>query len=73
MFELRGVAAFSITERRVGLNKSLVAQILKSEQILGLPYPVDPAAAERQRAEVLVNHRQKLFGFGQPVTSQALN
>ena len=56
------VAALDVAERRVRLHDVLLTEVLERHQVLGLAEPVQPAAAERQRAEVLVDDVEQLFG-----------
>lgn len=66
MLELRGVAALGVAQRGVGVHDAQVAQVLQRHQVLGLAQAVQPAAAERQRAEVLVDHVEQVLRSGQP-------
>ena len=66
VLELGGVAALGVAERGVGVHEPLLTEVPQSQQVLGLPHPVHPPAAERQGAEVLVNHSQQLLRLVQP-------
>lgn len=55
VLELSGVAALGVAEGRVGVHDAQVAQVFEGHQVLALAQAVQPAAAERQRAEVLVD------------------
>ena len=61
MLRLGGVAALDVAERRVRLYDPDVAQVAQREQILVLPEPIDPPAAEGERVEVLVDHAEQLL------------
>lgn len=65
VLELSGVAALGVAEGRVGVDDTQVAQVLQGHQVLALAETVQPAAAERQRAEVLVDHIQQVLRSGQ--------
>jgi len=65
VLELRRVAALGVAQRRVGVDDAQVAQVLQRHQVLGLAQAVQPAAAEGQRAEVVVDHVQQVLGPGQ--------
>lgn len=66
VLELSGVAALGVAERRVGVHDAEVAQVLQRHQVLALAQAVQPAAAERQRAEVLVDDVEQVLRSGQP-------
>lgn len=66
VLELSGVAALGVAEGRVGVHDAKVAQVLQRHQVLALAQTVQPAAAERQRAEVLVDDVQQVLRSGQP-------
>ncbi len=66
VLELSGVAALSVAERRVGVHNAQVTQVLQGHQVLALAQAVQPAPAERQRAEVLVDDIQQVLCSGQP-------
>ena len=66
VLELSGVAALGVAERGVGVHDAQVAQILQGHQVLALSVAVQPAPAERQRAEVLVDDVQKVLCSGEP-------
>lgn len=66
VLELGGVAALGVAERRVRVHDAQVAQVLQRHQVLALAEAVQPAAAERQRAEVLVHHVQQVLRSGEP-------
>ena len=61
MLILGGVAALDVTEGRVRVYDAKVAQILQRHQVLALAQAVQPAAAERQGAKVLIDHVQQMF------------
>lgn len=61
MLVLSGVAALDVAERRVRVYDAKVAQILQRHQVLALALAVQPAAAERQGAKVLIDHIQQMF------------
>ena len=54
MFELSGIAPFDVTQWGVGVHDADITQVLQSHEILGLPKPIQPSAAECQRTEVLI-------------------
>lgn len=66
VLELSGVAALGVAEGRVGVHDAQVAQVLQRHQVLALAQTVQPAAAERQSAEVLVDDVQQVLRSGQP-------
>lgn len=66
VLELSGVAALGVAERRVGVHDAQVAQVLQGHQVLAFAQAVQPAAAERQRAEVLVDNVQQVLRSGKP-------
>lgn len=66
VLKLSGVAALGVAERRVGVHNAQVAQVLQGHQVLALAQAVQPAPAERQRAEVLVDDVQQVFRSGKP-------
>lgn len=72
MLELSGVAALGVAEGRVRVHDAQVAQVLQGHQVLALAQAVQPAAAERQRAEVLVDDVQQVFRSGQPGSKREL-
>ena len=61
VFELGGVAALDVAERRVGLDDALLPEVLESHQVAGLPDPVEPSPAEGEGAEVLVDRVEELL------------
>lgn len=61
VLELRGVAAAHVAQRRVRVHHALVAQVLEGERVAGRAGALQPALAERERAEVLVYRVQKLL------------
>ena len=61
MLKLGRVAALGVAEGWVGVDDAHVTQVLEGHQVFGLAQPVQPAAAEGQRAEVLVDHIQEMF------------
>lgn len=61
MLVLGGVAALDVAEGRVRVDDAEVTQVLQRHQVLALAQAVQPAAAERQRAKVLVDHIQQVF------------
>ena len=72
MLKLCSVAALDVAERGVGVDDAHVAQVLQSHQVLGLPQTVQPATAEGQRAEVVVDDVQQLLRLGQPVNKTSI-
>jgi len=66
VLELSGVAALCVAEWRIGVHNAQVAKVLQSHQVLALAEAVQPTAAERQRAEVLVDDIQQVLRPGQP-------
>lgn len=66
VFELSGVAALGVTERRVRVHDAQVTQVLQGHQVLAFTEAVQPASAEGQRAKFLVNHIQQVLSSGQP-------
>ena len=69
MFVLGSVAALDITQRWIRINDSDVTKIFERDEILGLVKSIEPSAAKRKRAKVLVDNRQQLSRFGNPVTA----
>lgn len=67
VLELRGVAALDVAERRVGVHDSLVAEILQRHGVAGGARALQPALAEGESAEVLVDRVQQLLRRLQPV------
>lgn len=65
VLELSGVAALGVAEGRVGVHDAQVTQVLKGHQVLALAQTVQPAPAERQRTEVLVDDVQQVLRSGQ--------
>ena len=65
MLKLGCIAAFNVTEWRVGLYNSWVTQVLQCHQVLGLSQTVQPAATESQSAKVIVDDIQEMLGFWQ--------
>lgn len=61
MLVLGGVAALDVAEGRVRVDDAEVTQVLQCHQVLALAQAVQPAAAERQRPKVLVDHIQQMF------------
>lgn len=70
MFVLSGVGALCVAERWVRVYDAQVTQVLQGHQVLALSLPVQPAAAERQRPEVLIDHIEQMLSSGEPVTAQ---
>lgn len=66
MFELSRVAALGVAQGRVGVHNAQVAQVLQGHQVLALAQAVQPPAAKRQCAEVLVYHVEQMLRSGQP-------
>lgn len=66
VLELSGVAALGVAEGGVRVHDTQVAQVLQGHQVLALAQAVQPAPAERQRAEVLVDHVQQVLRSGKP-------
>lgn len=66
VLELSSVAALGVAQRRVGVHDAQVAQVLQRHQVLALAQAVQPAAAKRQRAEVLIDDVQQVLRSGQP-------
>lgn len=58
VFILSRVRTLGITERWVGVDDAQVREVLQCHQVLALTKPVQPAATERQSAEVLVHYVQ---------------
>ncbi len=56
VFILGSVAPFHITQGRVCINYTGVAETPQSHQILGLSKTVQPPTTESQRPEILVDH-----------------
>lgn len=67
VLELSSVAALGVAQGRVGVHDAQVTQVLQGHQVLALAETVQPAPAERQRAEVLVHYVQQVLRSGQPV------
>lgn len=61
MLELSCVAAFDVAQRRVGVHHTLVAQVLQGHGVARGARAFQPALAERERAEVLVDRVQQLL------------
>lgn len=61
MLVLGGVAALDVTEGWVWIYEAKVTQILQRHQVLALTQAVQPATAECQSAEVLIDHVQQMF------------
>lgn len=61
MLILGGVAALDVAKRWVRVYDPKVTQILQGHQVLALAQTVQPAAAECQRAKVLIDHIQQMF------------
>mmetsp|Transcript_45115 Transcript_45115/g.90097 ORF Transcript_45115/g.90097 Transcript_45115/m.90097 type:complete len:281 (-) Transcript_45115:181-1023(-) len=59
------VRALYITERRVRLHDTHIAQIAQRQQVLLLARPVDPPAAEGERVEILVDEVEELLRLWQ--------
>ena len=55
-----------IDERRVGIHDALLAQVLESHEVPALAEPVQPAPAEGEGAEVLVDRIEQRLGLLQP-------
>lgn len=66
VLELSGVAALCVTEGWVWGHDAQIAQVLQGHQVLSLAQTVQPAPAERQRAEVLVDDIEQVLRSGQP-------
>lgn len=66
VLELSSVAALGVAKGRVGVHDAQVAQVLQRHQVLALALAVQPAAAERQRAEVLIDDIKQVLRSGQP-------
>lgn len=66
VFELSRVAALAVAKWGVGVHDAQVAQVLQSHQVLALTQAVQPASAERQRAEILIDDVQQVLSSGQP-------
>lgn len=66
MLELSGVAALGVAEWGVRVHYAQVTQVLKGHQVFALAQAVQPAPAERQRAEVLIDNIQEVLRPGQP-------
>lgn len=66
VLKLSRVAALSVAQRGVGVHDAQVAQVLQRHQVLALAQAVQPAAAERQRAKVLVDDVEEVLGSRQP-------
>ena len=66
VLELGRVAPLDVTQRGIGFDDLLVAQVLEGHEVLLLSEPVEPAPAEGQRAEVLVDRVQELLRPAQP-------
>lgn len=62
VFVLRRVTALDVAERWVGVDYLLVTQVLECHLVLGGAGAVQPALAERQRAEVGVDQTQQVLG-----------
>ena len=60
---LRRVAAFDVTQGRVGVDDAVVAKVLKCHQVLRLPQPVHPSPAEGQGAEILLDDVEQMLGL----------
>lgn len=73
VLELSGVAALCVAEGRVGVHDAQVAQVLQGHQVLALAQAVQPAAAKRQRAEVLVDDVQQMLRSRQPEKEEAVS
>lgn len=56
VFKLSRVRALGVTQRGVGVDDAQVTQVLQGHQVLAFTQTVEPAATERQGAEVLVHH-----------------
>lgn len=56
VFELSRVRALGVTQRGVGVDDAQVTQVLQGHQVLAFTQTVEPAATERQGAEVFVHH-----------------
>ena len=63
MFELGGVAAFDVAQRRVRVDHFGVDETLQGEQVFTFTETIEPSTAERQRAEVLRDGVVQLLGF----------
>lgn len=66
VLKLSSVAALGVAEGRVGVHDAQVAQVLQGHQVLALTQAVEPAATERKRAKVLVDHVEQVLRSGQP-------
>ena len=67
MLILGGITALDVAERGVRLDDVLLAEVFERHQVLGLAESVQPAPAERQGTEVLVDDVQQLLRPVQPV------
>ena len=67
---LCSITAPDVTQRGVRVNQIIVAKILQRHQVLCLPKTIQPAPTKRQRAEVFVDHVQKLLCPGHPGRSE---
>lgn len=66
VLKLSRVAALGVAQRGVGVHDAQVAQVLQRHQVLALAQTVQPAAAERQCAKVLVDDVEEVLGSRQP-------
>ena len=57
------VRPLDIAEWGIGVYDTVVAEVLEGHQILGLTKPVNPAPAESQGAEILVDDVEKVLGL----------
>lgn len=61
VLELRGVAAAYVAQRRVRVHHALVAQVLERHGVARRARALQPALAERERAELLIDRVQQLL------------
>lgn len=62
VLELGSVATFTVTQWRVRVHNTLVAQILQCHLVLGRTGAVQPTFTESQCTEVLVYRTEKSLG-----------
>jgi len=65
VLELGRVATLDVTERRIGLHDALVTEILERHEVAVLVQAIEPSPTKGERSEILVDHVEKLLGFGQ--------
>lgn len=66
MFKLRCVTSFDVTQRRIRINDSGIAQILQRHEIFGFSETIDPTTAECEGAEVFCDQMKELLRARQP-------